>query len=189
MATCMPGEWAACHHRRRLCAVWVAARSGTPAATSRRYAVLPRIHCLTCKSRSRARIQTSRSRLGLGTSQIPKYCFHPRRYCVSSFTTVVMITPRLRFVSSRIRSFALSTERGRLPARPTRHRLVSASCSSTRGRPPAVALRFVHAGLFTEGLSPPGGCPCWAHKRKGLAAMRGLFVCGLPTGVGRGTVF
>lgn len=43
------------------------AGSGTPKATSLRYAVVPRIHCLTCKSRSRARIQASRSRLAAGT--------------------------------------------------------------------------------------------------------------------------
>src|SRR4051812_18692903 len=41
----MPGEWAACHQRRRFCAVWVAARSATPEATSLWYAVLPRTHC------------------------------------------------------------------------------------------------------------------------------------------------
>ena len=60
-----------------------------------------------------------------------------------------------------------------MPARPTRRTPRSSSCSlacpfarrflSTVGRPSAVALCFVHVGLFTEGLSPSDGCPCWAH--------------------------
>ena len=58
MASHMPGECAANHQRRMKCDVCLAAVSWTPMATCRGYAVVPRFHCLTCKSRSRLRIDT-----------------------------------------------------------------------------------------------------------------------------------
>lgn len=64
--------------------------------------------------------------------------------------------------------------RGHWPARLTRRRLGSGSCTSahgfaprflpTLGRPHAVAAHFARDDLLTGGLAPPRQRPCWAYQ-------------------------
>lgn len=65
----------------------------------------------------------------------------------------------------------LAAEHGAPPGQKT-----FAEATRTVAQHPTLAFRFVHAGLFTEGLSPSDGCPCWAHKQKSPASLRDLSV-------------
>ena len=78
--------------------------SSTPSCLSRCFRFSPFFHCFHRYWRMRLRIHSIKRSMYFLMALLAKYPTHPLRMLLSSLMTVPMFTPRLRFVTIRIRS-------------------------------------------------------------------------------------